>query len=97
MTHTYDDIRATIETLRGRCRDINDGTAKAAVEFTRVLEFSGARPPQIFWHGGDALVFTWSGDGRQSCYITVTDEDVGQALYLPKSTTDATIPASNSR
>lgn len=80
--HTYEDVRAAIENLRTSNHEsweIDDKTAEAAVNFTRVLEMADAKVPQIFPHSGDALVFTWRENSKVA-YITVTKDNVRQAL-----------------
>lgn len=55
-------------------RFINNDTAQAARHFASLLNLYNVAVPQIFPHGGDALVFKWSVEDSDT-YVTIGDDD----------------------
>lgn len=77
---TYDGLRDLIDTLAPVEVDI--GAARVAKDYAKFFEGIGAPCPRAFWHGGDAIVFTW--DTPEACwYITLTDDGAVGVLGAP--------------
>lgn len=58
-------------------------TAKAAQSFLDLAEFAEMKPPKVFWHGGDAVVFTWGEETNQrpSMMITISGKSSFHVHY----------------
>jgi hypothetical protein len=52
---------------------IDDSTARAARHFLSLLSLYSVTAPQIFPHGGDAIVFKWQIASQITTYVTVAE------------------------
>ena len=60
---------------------IDNCTARAARHFLSLLSLYSVAAPQIFPHGGDAVVCKWSLADEITAYVTVADEVVSLHKY----------------
>lgn len=83
---TWAKVREGILWFRDTLGDdhISDKTATAAMEHAVMLEAIGAAVPEIWSHGGDAMVFTWqvTPGVRDECFhYTICEDDTRKALH----------------
>jgi hypothetical protein len=81
----YADLFDAIEELSSLDEEdshfIDGGTARAARRFLSLLSLYSVTAPQIFPHGGDAVVFKWSAADETTAYVTVGDGFVSLRPY----------------
>jgi hypothetical protein len=79
-TNPWSQLRDLVAWLRKNGADDDNGegvdeqTADSAKAMIDVLERAGGSPPSIWWHGGDAVVFNFGGDGSGNHMLTISGD-----------------------
>lgn len=74
----WKQLRDVIAWLRANGPDDQNGegvdekTAGSAISMIDILERSQSIPPTIWWHGGDAIVLNFGGDGPDKHMVTIS-------------------------
>lgn len=78
----YDRIEEKLHSLTDQgesCEVIEEGAVKSALTVVRNLKEHSYSPPELSWHGGDAVVMLWAL-GYTTCAITITDGELGYVV-----------------
>lgn len=79
---TYESLDNLVATLAPV--EVDAGAVEVALAYSKFLAGIGAPCPQVFWHGGDAVVFTWKAR-ETNWYLTLTDSGAAAVLGSPIS------------
>jgi hypothetical protein len=78
----YDRIQEQLDSLLAANEEeeiVEKGAAKSALTIVNQLRELRLAPPELSWHGGDAVVMLWAlGDTTYA--ITVTDGELGYVV-----------------
>jgi hypothetical protein len=78
----YEELRNKLNTLRQRTEEgplVEEGAVNSALQVIDALRVHQTAPPEISWHGGDAVVMLWA-IGDTTYAITVTDGELGYVV-----------------
>jgi len=78
----YDRVERQLVSLsawQGPGAPVEIGAIRSAIDIIHALKFYQIAPPEISWHGGDAVVMLWSL-GETTYAITVTDGEFGYVV-----------------
>jgi len=82
-TEYYDRLDETLSELAvlavAADPPVEAGAVASAQEVVRQIRGHQFPPPEITWHGGDAVVMLWAF-GPSTCAVTVTDGEVGYVI-----------------
>jgi hypothetical protein len=82
---TYGDLFTAITQLEGLDREdtrfVDQDSARAARAFVSLLSLYSVAAPQLFSHGGDAVVFKWARPD-QTKYVTLVDGTASLRAYI---------------
>lgn len=83
----YQEVEARLEELGnstdGRPEVVEKGAVSTALAVVRHLKDRELAPPELSWHGGDAVVMLWAL-GSTTYAITVTDGEIGYVVRQNK-------------
>jgi hypothetical protein len=78
----YDNVERSLQQLgqdSDEERRVEKGAVSSALSVVAELRRNDIAPPELSWHGGDAVVMLWAL-GDTTCAITVTDGEVGYVV-----------------
>ena len=84
----YDEINRRLVDLATAPNDdeiVEKGAARTALSVINVLRNAHFAPPELSWHGGDAVVMLWAM-GSTTYAITVTDGELGYVVRRNRKT-----------